>query len=85
MNSEISEMLSVKIPDDVKIVVQTGGSRSWHSDGISADSVQRFTAENGELKEQEKIQQKNMGEAGTLSGFITYCFKLWYAIISLLY
>ncbi|MCQ2401128.1 MAG: clostripain-related cysteine peptidase [Lachnospiraceae bacterium] len=72
-SNDLSEILSEKLPKDAKVVIQTGGSRSWHSKGITADGMMRFTAENGKLSKQEKLPLQNMGTARTLSDFITYC------------
>lgn len=72
--NDLEEILSQKLPEDAKVVIQTGGSRSWHSKGITADGMHRFTAENGKLVKQEKLPLENMGDAKTLSEFLTYCF-----------
>ncbi len=68
----LSELLSVPIPDNVNIIVQTGGAKKWRSHDIPADAVCRYKVENGKLTLLEALRQTNMGSEDTLADFLTY-------------
>ncbi|MBQ9134602.1 MAG: hypothetical protein IJX66_00755 [Lachnospiraceae bacterium] len=57
------------------VVVYTGGASEWKLEGLSADenSILLLNAEQ-EFTVIDSTVSKNMGEAGTLSSFINYCF-----------
>ena len=72
---DIQEMLSVSNqPNDVNIVIQTGGAKSWSSKyGINASKLQRWHVENRSLvKDQELSTYSGMGKSSTLQSFIEY-------------
>lgn len=70
---DLNEMLSVKLPANVKVIIEAGGSRSWGTKGIDPEKITRLSyGENG-LKVIETLPQANMGGASTLSDFLTFC------------
>ena len=72
---DITEMLSVSgQPDDVNIVIETGGASSWASTyGISSSKLQRHHVENKSLvTDQGNITYASMGLSSTLQSFIEY-------------
>ena len=42
-SANIEEMLSAKLPRNLEVVLQTGGAERWHSHGIPADYLCRYT------------------------------------------
>ncbi len=70
--ADLEEMLAVALPQNVKVVIQTGGSDSWHRDDIDPEKSQRFLAENGELTLLEEQEIQNMGDAQTLEDFLRF-------------
>lgn len=80
--SDIMEILSVpNQPNDVNIVIQTGGSTKWTtrtyanygSENISSSYNQRWHVSNGKIvKDWESTKYASMGEADTLKSFLTY-------------
>jgi hypothetical protein len=69
----INSMLFVDLPEGVNVVLQTGGTKSWKTDGISPNSTDRFIIENNSLKLVDRITNKlNFGESSTLTDFIKF-------------
>ncbi len=68
---DIQEMMQASIPDNVKFVVETGGSNSWE---IGADESlnQRFVVTNGEIELVDEKQQSAMGKSKTLESFLDW-------------
>ncbi len=69
---DLAEMLAVVLPDNVKMVIQTGGSESWHREDIDPEKSQRFLAENGSLTLLEEQEKQNMGDGQTLEDFLRF-------------
>ena len=74
--ADLGEMLSVSgQPEDVNIVVQTGGSESWKKYGISNSYNQRYEIRNRSLNcVNNKVYNsyKGMGEQTTLQDFLEW-------------
>ena len=77
--SDIKEILSVaNQPDDVNIVIETGGARSWSSTyGISSSKLERWHVENKALKKDQSLTYASMGLTSTLESFVEYGLKTY--------
>ena len=73
---DIQEILQVSgQPDDVNIVIETGGANSWSSRyGISASNLQRYHVANKKLVLDESLSYASMGLTSTLQSFVKYGF-----------
>ncbi len=71
----IDELLAANIPENVSVILQTGGAAKWRSHDIPNDSICRFNISDGKLTLLEKLPQSNMGEEETFEGFLSYCVK----------
>ena len=70
----IKELLTAEVPDDMNIIIQTGGAKKWRNFDISPEVSQRYEVKNGELKLIESLSEnKNMGDAATLADFASWC------------
>ena len=72
---DIKEILSVNNqPDDVNIVIETGGAKSWASTyGISSSYLERWHVENKSLVKDDTLPEyASMGLTSTLQSFIEY-------------
>ena len=71
---DIKEILSVKNqPEDVNIVIETGGASKWASTyNISNSKLQRHHVENGKLITDDSLTNASMGKASTLQSFLEY-------------
>lgn len=65
-------------PDDVNIVIQTGGAKSWSKYGINASNNQRYHVENKTLVcDNSKVYNSytSMGSSSTLADFVGWGMK----------
>ena len=71
---DIQEILKVSgQPDDVNIVIETGGAKSWASTyGISSTYLERYHVENRSLVRDDQLTYASMGLTSTLQSFIEY-------------
>ena len=71
--SDITEMLSVNgQPDDVNIILETGGASSWKKYGISANVLSRYHIENKGLVLDTTLPKASMGQQSTLESFLNW-------------
>lgn len=75
----IDELLSAEIGENVNIVIQTGGAKTWRKHGVSADRSQRYIVKNGKLELLSSAESQNMGEAKTLTDFLQWGQQNYYA------
>lgn len=69
---DLNEMLEVELPENVSIIIQTGGSSEWKNDYIKADVLGRYLYDKNGLQLIEELPSANMGDAGTLKDFLTF-------------
>ena len=74
---DIQEILKVSNqPDDVNIVIETGGASSWASTyGISSTNLERYHVSGKSLVKDESLTYASMGSSSTLRSFIEYGLK----------
>ena len=68
----LEEMCSAVIPDNVNVLVETGGSSAWYWDGIETDVLGRYQVVDGSLEEAETAELASMGDPSTLTDFIQW-------------
>ena len=71
--ADLSEMMDVKLPENVKIVIQTGGAAAWQNEVISKKKICRYEYSGEEFKQIDELKQANMGDEKTLEGFLEFC------------
>ena len=71
---DIQEILKVSgQPDDVNIVIETGGASSWASTyGISSSKLERWHVEDKSLVKDASLTYASMGLTSTLQSFLEY-------------
>ena len=71
--TDIAEILSVNNqPEDVNIIIETGGSTSWHNYGIDSSKLSRYHVRDQELVLDEKLPKENMGKKSVFESFLTW-------------
>jgi hypothetical protein len=70
--NDLAELTSVKLPENVKVVIQTGGSSIWQNDIINADKLGRYVYDYNGLQLIEELPSASMGDAQTLKGFLAF-------------
>lgn len=71
-SNKLSELMSVDYPENVKVLVQTGGSDKWHKKGIYSDYVQRFEMGKDTMYLSDQALATNMGNYQTLVDFLSW-------------
>lgn len=70
--TDLKEMMKVKLPPNVKVLIQTGGTMKWQNNFIVNDNIGRYIYDENGLRELEVIFDYDMGEWETLADFIEY-------------
>lgn len=70
---DLEEMMNVELPENVKVIIQTGGSSEWMNDTMDASLLQRYVYSGQELELVDEQKQANMGDEKTLEEFLTFC------------
>lgn len=64
-------------PENINVVVETGGSESWKSKDVDSDKINRFEATKGKLKKIQTLDDADMSRGLTLSEFIVWAAKTY--------
>jgi len=72
-STDMSEMMEVELPDNVQVVIQTGGSFSWDNDFVTANRTCRFLYAGSEIEQVDELELQNMGERDTFADFLSFC------------
>lgn len=73
-SADIAELLRARLPDNVTVVLQTGGTKKWHN-GISSKKISRFVYRGKDLELVDTQPQASMGSGKTLASFLSFCKK----------
>ena len=71
-SDSIEEMLNAEMPENVHVVLETGGSKTWHNSSISAEHIGRYEVNKGQLTQLSVLPQRNMGDYETLLSFLSF-------------
>lgn len=71
-SDKLSQLMAVDYPENVNVLVQTGGSQKWHINGIYSDYAQRFEVGKGTMYLADQALCMNMGDYNTLSNFLSW-------------
>ncbi len=70
--NDLAELLEVQLPENVKIIIQTGGASLWQNEIISAEYTERYLFDSEGLSLIEQLPLANMGDENTLSEFLAF-------------
>ena len=70
--TDLSEMMEVDLPENVTVVIQTGGSEVWQNDLMDPGKIQRWVRSGEDLLLVEELESASMGEAQTLYEFLDF-------------
>ncbi|GHU61441.1 hypothetical protein AGMMS49983_01160 [Clostridia bacterium] len=71
-SGDLEEMTQVRLPDNISVVIETGGARQWHN-GAVADSNSRYLYDSEGLALVDQLPSANMGDSRTLENFLQFC------------
>lgn len=69
---DLLEMLDVKLPPNVKVLIQTGGTLEWQNNVIAQNKIGRYLYDENGLYELDVLPDEDMGTRETLADFIRY-------------
>ena len=69
---DLMEMLEVQLPENVTVVIQTGGAAAWQNDLMDPSKIQRWVYNSEDLYLVDEQDLTNMGDAQTLYEFLDY-------------
>lgn len=73
-SSDLKEILSATLSENVNVVIQTGGTSKWKTSAISNKHSQRFIVQNGQLVlVDDNLGQLDVTKEDTLEDFIEFC------------
>ena len=70
--TDLSEMMEVALPENVNVVIQTGGAAVWQNEVMDPNKTQRWLYNSEGLQLIDEQPLTNMGEAQTLYDFLSY-------------
>ena len=70
--TDLSEMMEVQLPENVNVVIQTGGAAVWQNDQMDPEKLQRWLYNSEGLQHIEEQDTANMGDAQTLYEFLAF-------------
>lgn len=71
-STDLQEMLEVQLPENVTVVIQTGGANVWQNELMDASKLQRWVYNSEGLQLVHEEAAANMGESQTLYDFLYY-------------
>nr|WP_243734984.1 clostripain-related cysteine peptidase [Paenibacillus turpanensis] len=75
-SKDLEEMMAIGSTDNVKVVVETGGTLQWNNPNISGEENQRWLVEKDGIQLlSEGLGARNIGEPATLLDFVTWGVK----------
>ncbi|MBO4852614.1 MAG: clostripain [Schwartzia sp.] len=69
---DLEELQKVKLPPNVKVVIQTGGANQWHTAGVPARGTGRFVYDADGLHSLGPVPDANMGSGNGLADFLRF-------------
>ena len=70
--NDLAEMMEVQLPENVKVVIQTGGASVWQNEVVRADKLGRYVYDQNGLQLVEELPSASMGDGQTLKDFLAF-------------
>ena len=69
---DLGELMEVTLPENVNVVIETGGASAWQNDFVDADKLQRYVYNSEGLFLVDEQPSASMGDAQTLEDFLRF-------------
>ena len=69
---DILQMLEAQASDNVRFIIQTGGTAEWQNNVMSACEAERYIVEDSDLFRLDPVPLKNMGSSDNLADFLEW-------------
>ena len=70
---DLVELMEVELPENIQVVIQTGGAWMWMNDTVDDSRTQRWLYDSQGLTLVDEGPVANMGDADTLASFLDFC------------
>lgn len=70
--TDLNEMLEAELPDNVRVLIQTGGASSWQNDTIDPNYIERYLYHDNTFSLVDQQPSSSMGDPATLSSFLAF-------------
>ena len=74
---DLMELMEVTLPENIRVVIQTGGAKEWQNNVVNADILQRYVYDSAGLTLVDELPPASMGDTATLTDFLRFC-KTYY-------
>ncbi len=71
-SGDLEELMEVALPENVTVVIETGGASQWHNNLVDASKLQRYVYTSEGLSLVDEQPSASMGEAQTLADFLSF-------------
>ncbi|MBE8955272.1 MAG: clostripain [Quinella sp. 2Q5] len=71
-SADLQEMLEVKLPANVKVLIMTGGANQWRNNVVSNDAAEFYLYDSNGLQRIAQANDTDMGNVRTLTDFLRY-------------
>lgn len=72
---DIQQMMEAESSDNVRFIVQTGGTKKWINEAFSANEAERWIVQNQDMQKVGSVPLKNMGSSENLADFLKWGVK----------
>ena len=69
---DLFELLGTDLPENVTVVIQTGGAEEWQNDFVESSVLQRYVYDSDGLYLVEEQPSASMGDSETLEDFLRF-------------
>ncbi|MCI2047686.1 MAG: clostripain-related cysteine peptidase [Faecalibacterium sp.] len=70
--ADLAELTEAALPENVNVVIETGGAAAWQNDFVDADMLQRYVYNSDGLNLVDEQPSASMGETSTLADFLDF-------------
>ena len=70
--NDLNELLQVQLPENVKVIIETGGTETWHNELIDPSYIERFVYDSNGLAKVDQLPLSSMGDPNTLADFLSF-------------
>jgi len=72
--TDMLEMMEVQLPENVNVVIQTGGANVWQNENVDPSKTQRWLYNSEGFQLVDEQDAANMGDAQTLYDFLSFAY-----------
>ncbi len=72
-SADLAEMTNIVLPENINVVVQTGGAMQWQNDYVDASAMYRLAYSGNEVSIVDTVENASMGDPNTLADFLSFC------------